>query len=90
MYIHVSLWLVSAVDVPFPPLSTDGHQQRATSQESDKLTPPPGDGDPNAWFSTRKMIFVKPSTKSNVPTGFWPIPESFWPDSSLSKLVCYT
>jgi hypothetical protein len=62
------------------------HLQRGTSRDSDKLTPPPGDADPTAWHATRKMIYVKPSTKNNVPSGFWPIPESFWPDSSLSKL----
>lgn len=41
----------------------------------------------NAWHNTRKMIYVKPNPKTNVPVGHWPIPESFWPDSSLSTLV---
>ena len=62
--------------------------QRGMSRDSDKVTPPPMvDSDPSAWHSTRKMIFVKPSTKNNLPSGFWPISESFWPDSKLSKLV---
>ena len=69
--------------------SDNQHLQRETSRDSDKVTPPPmADSDPSAWHSTKKMIFVKPSSKNNLPTGFWPIPESFWPDPSLSKLVC--
>ena len=72
-------------------VSTDGENQqtqRGTSRDSDKVTPPPsGDSDPYAWHSTKKMIFVKPSSKNNLPSGFWPIPESFWPDPGLSKLV---
>ena len=41
----------------------------------------------NAWFNTRKMVYVKPNPKTNVPSGHWPIPESFWPDSSMPTLV---
>jgi hypothetical protein len=67
--------------------SDNQHLQRETSRDSDKVTPPPmADSDPSAWHSTKKMMFVKPSSKNNLPTGFWPIPESFWPDPSLSKL----
>ena len=30
---------------------------------------------------------MKPNVKTNLFTGFWPIPESFWPDPSLTILV---
>lgn len=35
-----------------------------------------------AWHNTRKLIYVKNRT------GFWPIPESFWPDTHTVTLVC--
>ncbi|EDO29883.1 predicted protein [Nematostella vectensis] len=33
-----------------------------------------------------RMIYVKTNPKLNTPVGFWPIPESFWPDPSLATL----
>ena len=41
----------------------------------------------NAWHNTRRMIYVRPNPKTNIPSGHWPIPESFWPDPSSSILV---
>ena len=41
----------------------------------------------NNWHNTRRMIFVRPNPKTAVPTGHWPIPESFWPDASIGTLV---
>lgn len=41
----------------------------------------------NTWCNTRKMIYVRPNPKTNIPSGHWPIPESFWPDPSLPNLV---
>ena len=55
--------------------------------EDHKPTPPPNGGGEGvaksntAWHSTRKMIHVKNRT------GFWPIPESFWPDAHAVTLV---
>ena len=54
--------------------------------DDSKATPPPGgEGvtakSNTAWHSTRKLIHVKNRT------GFWPIPESFWPDSLAASLV---
>ena len=55
--------------------------------EDMKDTPPPGneggDKSSTAWHNTRKMIYVK----SNAMAGFWPVPESFWPDTLTSVLV---
>ena len=34
-----------------------------------------------AWHNTRKLVYVK------TRTGFWPIPESFWPDTHTGTLV---
>ena len=45
-----------------------------------------GDGG-NGWHSTRKMIYVKINPKTNRPAGYWPIPESYWPELNLSVLV---
>ena len=38
-----------------------------------------------AWHSQRRMILVRSNKGMNVC--HWPIPESFWPDSSTSRLV---
>ena len=40
------------------------------------------------WQNQRRMIFVRSNIKGN--TGHWPIPESFWPDPSLAKLVSFS
>jgi len=32
------------------------------------------------WHNTRSMIFVRQNYKTGNFTGFWPIPEAFWPD----------
>ena len=37
----------------------------------------------NVWHNTRKMIYVK----NNVSSGFWPVPESFWPDDHTVTLA---
>jgi hypothetical protein len=41
------------------------------------------------WYSCTKMVYVKPNPKTGVPSGHWPIPESFFPDGNTSKLVGY-
>ncbi|XP_071547300.1 integrator complex subunit 6 isoform X3 [Panulirus ornatus] len=40
----------------------------------------------NAWHNCRKMIYVPRSAQRGSPTGFWPIPESFWPDINTLSL----
>ncbi|XP_076029735.1 integrator complex subunit 6 isoform X2 [Oratosquilla oratoria] len=40
----------------------------------------------NAWHNCRKMIYVLRSTQRGSPAGFWPIPESFWPDVNTLSL----
>lgn len=39
------------------------------------------------WHSCHKLIYVRPNSKTGVPVGHWPIPESFWPDQNLPSLV---
>lgn len=39
-----------------------------------------------AWHSCRRLIYVPKSAHKGFPIGFWPIPESFWPDLSASSL----
>lgn len=39
-----------------------------------------------AWHSCRRLIYVPRSPQKGFPVGYWPIPESFWPDLSASSL----
>ncbi|KAI5712797.1 hypothetical protein M8J75_011192 [Diaphorina citri] len=39
-----------------------------------------------AWHNCRKLIYVPRSAQKGFPVGFWPIPESFWPDITASSL----
>ncbi|KAL1464461.1 hypothetical protein WDU94_004109 [Cyamophila willieti] len=39
-----------------------------------------------AWQNCRKLIYVPRSAQKGFPVGFWPIPESFWPDITASSL----
>uniref|UniRef100_A0A8D9AIE5 Integrator complex subunit 6-A n=1 Tax=Cacopsylla melanoneura TaxID=428564 RepID=A0A8D9AIE5_9HEMI len=38
-----------------------------------------------AWHNCRKLIYVPRSAQKGFPVGFWPIPESFWPDITASS-----
>lgn len=40
-----------------------------------------------SWQNCRKLIYVPKSAQKGFAVGFWPIPESFWPDLSASSLV---
>lgn len=40
----------------------------------------------DGWASLHRMIYVKPSPKSGVPIGHWPLPEAFWPDHNAPSL----
>ncbi|CAB3360702.1 Hypothetical predicted protein [Cloeon dipterum] len=41
-----------------------------------------------AWYSCRKLIYVGRSSPNNkgYTQGYWPIPESFWPDPNFTSL----
>ncbi|KAM4817862.1 integrator complex subunit 6-like isoform 1-T1 [Thomomys bottae] len=41
---------------------------------------------PQLWHSCHKLIYVRPNSKTGVPVGHWPIPESYWPEQTLSSL----
>ena len=41
----------------------------------------------NVWYSCRRLIYIKTNPKVNTPVGHWPIPESFWPEHSMTSLV---
>ncbi|KAJ8922774.1 hypothetical protein NQ315_007809 [Exocentrus adspersus] len=38
-----------------------------------------------SWYNCRKMIYV-PKTNKAYCVGYWPIPESFWPEITISVL----
>ncbi|KAF2356407.1 von Willebrand factor type A [Trinorchestia longiramus] len=65
--------------------SSNNHVTNNTSCTSISITtttttPPP------AWYNCRKMIYVPRPAQRGSPTGFWPIPESFWPDIHTATL----
>ncbi|XP_067122269.1 integrator complex subunit 6 [Centruroides vittatus] len=39
-----------------------------------------------AWQSCRKLIYVQRSAQKGYSVGYWPIPESFWPDMNSPAL----
>ncbi|KDR21465.1 hypothetical protein L798_03918, partial [Zootermopsis nevadensis] len=43
-------------------------------------------GNSTAWHACRRLIYVPRSAQKGFAVGFWPIPESFWPDLSSSSL----
>ena len=70
------------------PLSSIAHFNHLKTNDTGRDTPPP----PlyihqQSWVDTKKMIYVKTNPKGNLPTGHWPIPESFWPDINMQTLV---
>ncbi|CAG9761952.1 unnamed protein product [Ceutorhynchus assimilis] len=61
-----------------PPLQYD--KEEGKDEEEDRNVP-----QNTLWHSCRKMIYV-PKTSKSFCVGFWPIPESFWPEVSASVL----
>lgn len=59
------------------PIGEDGLMD--SSRPSNSLASQP-------WHSCHKLIYVRPNSKTGVPVGHWPIPESFWPDQNLPSL----
>lgn len=45
-----------------------------------------GNGPPPAWHNCRKLIYVPRSAQKGIAVGFWPIPESFWPELDAAVL----
>jgi integrator complex subunit 6 len=43
-------------------------------------------GGNTAWHSCRKLIYVQRSAQKGFAVGFWPLPESFWPDVNAGAL----
>ncbi|KAK9679272.1 INTS6/SAGE1/DDX26B/CT45 C-terminus [Popillia japonica] len=43
-----------------------------------------------SWYNCRKMIYVPRNSQKGYPLGFWPIPESFWPELTSSVLPSRT
>ncbi|XP_031558943.1 integrator complex subunit 6-like [Actinia tenebrosa] len=51
-------------------------------------SPIPQISQPASWTSCCKMIYIKANMeKDSLPTGYWPIPETFWPDPAMPKLA---
>jgi integrator complex subunit 6 len=45
-----------------------------------------GNNNNTAWHSCRKLIYVQRSAQKGFAVGFWPLPESFWPDVNAGAL----
>ncbi|XP_039730984.1 integrator complex subunit 6-like isoform X2 [Pteropus medius] len=60
-----------------PPIGEDGLMDSSRPSNSFAAQP---------WHSCHKLIYVRPNSKTGVPVGHWPIPESFWPDQNLPSL----
>ncbi|XP_005614584.2 integrator complex subunit 6-like isoform X10 [Equus przewalskii] len=59
------------------PIGEDGFMDSSRTSSSFAAQP---------WHSCHKLIYVRPNSKTGVPVGHWPIPESFWPDQNLPSL----
>lgn len=44
-------------------------------------------GNNTGWASLHRMIYVRPSPKSGIPIGHWPLPEAFCPDPNAPSLI---
>lgn len=82
---------------PDPPALTNEtpHQDEEESEDNENSTNglPRAQNYPNAltsgntaWHNCRRLIYVPRSAQKGFAVGFWPIPESFWPDLSASSL----
>jgi len=61
--------------------------QNGSRPQTPNSIPPPVQNPPsNAWHNCRKMIYVPRPAQRGSPSGFWPIPESFWPDVNTLSL----
>lgn len=73
-------------------LSNVPHLNHLKTNDTGRDTPPPFYNQQQSkvtWVDTKKMIYVRTNPKGNLPTGHWPIPESFWPDISMQSLVSW-
>lgn len=67
-----------------PPIDSkdeNGEQTEGGEEKSDDMVKN------TSWQNCRKLIYVPKSAQKGFAVGFWPIPESFWPDLSASSLV---
>ncbi|XP_071629585.1 integrator complex subunit 6 isoform X1 [Temnothorax longispinosus] len=79
-----------------PPLTNEQapqHQDEEENEDDGNAANGPRAQYPNAlapnntaWYSCRRLIYVPRSAQKGFAVGFWPIPESFWPDLSASSL----
>ncbi|XP_020294202.1 integrator complex subunit 6 isoform X2 [Pseudomyrmex gracilis] len=78
-----------------PPLTNEApqHQDEEENEDEGNAANGPRAQYPNAlapgntaWYSCRRLIYVPRSAQKGFAVGFWPIPESFWPDLSASSL----
>jgi hypothetical protein len=61
--------------------------KESNGSESRPQTPNPVLAATNvAWHNCRKLIYVPRSAQKGFAVGFWPLPESFWPDVSAPAL----
>lgn len=64
----------------------NGGQARTGSNGTNTPVGPGPTLNSTAWQNCRRLIYVPKSAQKGFAIGFWPIPESFWPDVSASSL----
>ncbi|KAL0268594.1 UNVERIFIED_CONTAM: hypothetical protein PYX00_010465 [Menopon gallinae] len=70
-----------------PPVDAKDENMEQLECQEEKVDKPEDTAKNNiGWQSCRKLIYVPKSAQKGLPVGFWPIPESFWPDLSASSL----
>lgn len=66
--------------------SNNGHLSSNCAFLNGQSNPQFFNGDISSWQNTKNFIYVQRSAQKGYSVGHWPIPESFWPDTSLPSL----
>ncbi|XP_049832476.1 integrator complex subunit 6-like [Schistocerca gregaria] len=73
-------------DREYSSLSEEESANKSGIRPGNNLMPALPPANSTAWHSCRRLIYVPRSAQKGFAVGFWPIPESFWPDVSSSAL----
>ncbi|KAK6619739.1 hypothetical protein RUM43_012499 [Polyplax serrata] len=68
------------------PLPVDAKEENGEQGENQEEKTEDPVKNNTVWQSCRKLIYVPRSAQKGFAVGYWPIPESFWPDLSASSL----
>ncbi|BES92737.1 integrator complex subunit [Nesidiocoris tenuis] len=66
--------------------NSDGGNKAPNGTRSNNNNNSNNNSNSTAWQTCRKLIYVPRSAQKGYAVGFWPIPESFWPDLQSQTL----